>query len=327
MNKICNKPFSKIEISLDGDVFTCCPAYVNRQKIGNIWNKKTKSDKDIWHSKEAIEIRKHLLKNDYSICNLDICREKHLVEKNKNHLLKPPLPEYIMLAYDRECNIQCITCRDKKIKNTLEQNEFYKKQADKVLIPLLKNAKYITISGSGEAFYSKHSRFLIKEVTKKNKTAKFSIITNGLLFNENNCKCLGLENRIENVCFSIHALNKELYNKIMIGSNLEVVLKNLKWAAQEQKNKSIKWVSINCVVTNMNYKEIPKLINLAKELNIFVSFSVYHHWGTKLDKDYENLSIWKETHIENKNLKEILAIAKDIKYCKCEMAPVLAQLM
>ena len=286
MEKICNKPFSKIEISLDGDVFTCCPAYIKRQKIGNIWDKKTKSYKDIWHSKEAIEIRKHLLKNDYSICDLDICREKHLVAINKNHTIKPPLPEYITLAYDRECNIQCITCRDKKIKNTLEQNIFYKKQSEKVLIPLLKNAKHITICGSGEAFYSKHSRFLIKEITKSNKETKFSIITNGLLFNENNCKYLGIQNNVENVCFSIHALNKDLYSKIMIGSNLDIVLKNLKWAAEQQKKGIIKCVNINCVITNMNYKEMPSLINLAKELNVFVSFSVYHHWGTKLDRDY-----------------------------------------
>lgn len=327
MNKICDKPFSNIEISLEGDVFTCCPAYINRQKIGNIWDKNTKSYKNIWCSKEAIEIRKHLLKNDYSICNLNICREKKLVERNKKHTLEPPLPEHITLAYDRECNIQCITCRDKKIKNTLEQNIFYKKQSEKVLIPLLKNAKYVFINGSGEAFYSKHSRFLIKEITRTNKDAKFSIITNGLLFNENNCKYLGLQNRIENVCISIHALNEDLYSKIMIGSNLNVVLKNLKWAAEQQKLGNFKCININCVVTNMNYNEIPKLINLAKELNVFISFSVYHHWGTKLDKDYENLSIWKETHPENNNLKEVLTTAKNINYSKCEMVPVLSQLM
>ncbi len=317
--KICSKPFTKIEIDSYGDVYTCCPCYIKYNKIGNIWDKNVKTIEDIWNSKEAKEFRRKILNNDYSLCNLDICREISL-EENKNFSDTPPLPEYVMLAYDKECNIQCITCRDKKIKNSLKQNFIHNKILS-IMLPLLQNAKLITISGSGEAFYSRHSRLLIKKLTKTNKTTKFNIYTNGLLFNEANLKQLNLINRIENVCVSVHALEPELYKKIMVGSNLDVVLKNLNYISTLYRTGQIKSATINSVISNMNYTEIPKLIELAKKLDFYISFSIFTPFGSSLDKNYKELAIWEETHENYSKLKNILKTAREINYDKCIFPP------
>lgn len=324
--KICSRPFTKIEIDSFGDVYTCCPCYIQFNKIGNIWDENIKSIEDIWNSKQAIELRQKILNNDYSLCNLNICREINIVE-NKNFSINPPLPEIVTLAYDKECNIQCITCRDKKIKNDNKQKALYNKKILPILVNLLQNAKQITISGSGEAFYSKHSRLLIKELAAKNKTAKFNIYTNGILFNEANCKQLCLTDRIESVAISIHALETKLYKKIMVGSNLNIVLKNLNWISEQYKNGKIKRATINSVISDMNYMEIPKLIKLAKSLDICISFSIYYPWGSSLDKKYKKLAIWEETHPNHKKLKRILEEAKELNYEKCEFPPIFRQLL
>lgn len=327
MKKICTKPFKKIEISSDGKVYTCCPSYINKSYyIGNILSDDVSTVDDIWNSKIAQEIRNNILNEDYSMCNLNLCRERFL-EDDTGYTTTPPLPEYVTLAYDRQCNIQCITCRDQKIKDDKKNIELYDKKMDSILLPLLNNARIISLSGSGEAFYSKHTRDLIKKLTRLNSTVKFQIYTNGLLFDKNNCKQLGLENRIESVYFSIHALNETIYKKIMVGSNLKVVLKNLTWAAQQQRSGDFEGVTINTVISAINYQEIPELIELAKCLDISISFSIYVPWGTNLDASYSKYAIWEKEHPEHLLFVEILQKIKEINYNKCILPPSFLNLM
>lgn len=325
--KICIKPFTNIEIDNYGDVYTCCPAYIKLYKIGNIWDKNIKSIDDIWYSKEACNLRKKLLKNDYSLCDLNICKEIRFDNNKKIYKEKPPLPEVITLAYDKECNIQCITCRDEKIKNSPKEEALYNQKIDSILLPLLSNAKSIKLNGSGELFYSKHSKHLIKRLTEVNKEVRFTIQTNGILFNKINYENLGLKNRIENLYVSLHALDEELYKKIMVGSNLQIVLENLKWASELQKNSEIERVFITIVVSALNYKEIPKMLELAQKLNIWISYSVYYPWGTKLDENYENLAVWNKNHPEHLNFINIIKKIKEVNYDKCSIPPIFEELI
>ena len=57
MSLICIKPFLSLEINNEGNVYTCCPSYINEHKIGNIFKEDTTSLEDIWYSKEAEKIR------------------------------------------------------------------------------------------------------------------------------------------------------------------------------------------------------------------------------------------------------------------------------
>lgn len=112
----CIQPFTSIEIDHNGDVFTCCPNYIYWESIGNIYDEDVTSIMDIWHSRTACKIRQNILNGDYSWCNLEVCRQKILSKYmiSPDYSIKPDLPQYITLAYDQECNLQCITCRDKK---------------------------------------------------------------------------------------------------------------------------------------------------------------------------------------------------------------------
>ena len=323
MNLACRQPFTAIEIDHNGDVYTCCPSYINFHKIGNIWNNTLN---EIWYSGFALELRKKILNNDYSYCNMDICRQFQLRESANFSVQNPDLPKYITLAYDKECNLCCITCRDKKYKNTKEEIEVYNKKIDSLLLPLIKEAEILALSGSGEAFYSKHSRLLIKKIASYNKKLLFNINTNGLLYNEQNCRYLGVLGRVNEVFVSLPAINADIYNKIMIGSNIDVVKKNIEWMSKEQhKNQKMKRATINAVISKVNYKEIPDLVNFAKELDIWITLSPFCDWGTSFANNYKELAIWDS---ENYYYNEFVNILRTdiIEYEKCWMNPLFKEI-
>ncbi len=328
MKDICKIPFLSVQISNDGDVFTCCPAYVNFKKIGNIFEDYLE---DIWFSASAKELRKRILNNDYSLCNKELCRSKlpdYISGKINEHnyfTQTPPLPKFITLAYDKECNLQCITCRDEVYKNSKETNEIYNKKINEILVPLMKNAELIALSGAGEAFFSAHSRMLIKKLSKTYPKLKFDINTNGLLFNENNIKALGLNDRINEIYVSLPAINEDVYKKIIRGGvNFNVVLNNIKYMSQLQKNKKIARCNINMVISELNYKEIPDMINFAKELDIFLTISQFYDWGTKFGQEYKKTAVWEINHPKHKDFINVLKQTNE--YDKCLMQPLFREL-
>ncbi len=320
MQQVCAQPFTALEIDTNGNVYTCCPAYINEFNIGNIYE--NDNIETLWNGEKAQELRRKIINEDYSLCNLKLCRQKQLCQK-ENISEIAPLPQYITLAYDKECNLQCITCRDKKYKNTKEQIEIFNKKIDSILVPLIKEAKILALSGSGEAFYSTHSRMLIKKIAIANQDLKFNINTNGLLFNQQNCESLGIRNRINEVFVSLHAFDNNTYNKIMIGSNLEVVLKNIEYMSNAQKTGEINKVTINTVISDINYKEISKIVAFAKKLDIHITISQFYHWGTEFGKNYEKIAVWEEKHPNHiKFVKEL----KKINYDKCFLSPLFQEL-
>lgn len=325
--KICLKPFKKLEIDSFGNVYTCCPCYINCYNISNIFDENIKSIEDIWNSEKAKNLREKMMKGDYSFCNFDICREPEFVENDGSYTTTPDLPEIVTLSYDKVCNIQCITCRNEIIKKDAERTEKVNEKLDSIIIPLLKNTKELTISGSGEALYSKHSRELIKKLTKTNESIKFVIYTNGILFNEQNCKILGLTNRVQSVFVSMHAFHKEIYDKIMIGSNLTTVMKNLEYISEMKKQNKINMATINCVISDINYKEIPYMIDYAKSLDIDISFSIYTPWGADLDKNYDELAVWEPTHKNYKDFVDVIKQAKNAAYKNCRFAPAIEKVL
>ncbi len=302
MPQCCRQPFTAIEIGYNGDVFTCCPSFINNYKIGNIFEA---TAKDIWYSDLAVNLRQKILHGDYTICNRNICRQFQPRDiEEKNFTLTPSFPRYITLAYDKECNLNCITCRDNKYKNSEELVQKYNQRIEEVLLPLLQNAEILALSGSGEALYSSHSRLLIKNLSKVNDKLSYNLNTNGILLNENNCRELGILGRINEIFVSLPALDEDLYKKIMRGSDLNTVLKNIEWMAKEQ-GKSIKKVTINSVISKLNYSQIPSLVEFAKKLNIYITLSPFNDWGTQFAKEYD-YDVWNSDNNENNKFTVIL---------------------
>ena len=78
MEHCCYQPFDEIEIYNSGRVYTCCPSFFKEDYyLGNIFEVDTFDE--IWYSDKAIELRKRIIQNDFSLCNTDICNKAYLL--------------------------------------------------------------------------------------------------------------------------------------------------------------------------------------------------------------------------------------------------------
>ena len=311
MNNCCKVPFTEIEISVNGDVYVCCPAKMS-VSIGNIYKEPFEK---IWHSQTAQDLRQDILNHNYSKCNLTICNPNDNIEQDKLDLMQdknidfcitPPFPKYVKFCHDLQCNIQCITCRDNKIINSPEKLKELNQNIYKTYLPILKNCEIVSLNGAGEVFASKHCRELVKAIVKEYPDIKFDLHTNGILCDKKNCDELGITDKIVSIDISMHAYNKETYQKIMVGSDYDKVVENIKWLSGLKKIGQLKHLDLYFVVQKMNYKEMKDFVKFAEENDADVYFWEYRNWGNNLGQEYGSLAVFEKFHPEYQDFAHLL---------------------
>ena len=325
----CTKPFENLEVECNGDVFTCCKNWNNGYSIGNIY----KDDiEQIWNSKEVIELRKRVMKNDYSLCNSKTC--SYLKQKNfpSEYYVdcKPEMKEYpltLKFIYDYECNIACNICRDKVKRLPDNELEVLNSKIDTVFLPLLKSAKKLIINAHGDPFGSRHSRLVIKKAIEKYPDLKFEFHTNGILCDENNFNSLNITpNKIAKIIISIHAATAETYGKIVPNGVVlfPKIVENLKYLQKLRESNDFR-VYIHFVITSVNYKEIPDFIELAEKVGAIPEF--WEYWSENCNYEHsENWAIHEKEHPLHNELLEILKNPK-VKQYKQNFSPVFYDLI
>ena len=309
---ICPGAFSQVYIYPDGRVYLCpdCLMSMNAT-IGNLNNN---SFEEIWNSKKAQEIRKQILKGNYTnLCNPLQCFSK----SNYNNRFIPnkgieykakqkKFPKMVCIGADCECNLNCIMCRPKISRlSKYELNELNKK-IESLYMPILKDAEELTLSTTADPFASRNTRLLMKTAAERYPNLKFNLLTNGMLFDEYNCDDTKITDRISNVMFSIHGGNEETYKKIVPTGNFNIIKRNLKWASSLKENKRIKGLYLAFVITSKNYQNIPQFIEFAKENNAVALFWPCIDWGGNLENTDEPLKIVTPSSPKFKDFMKII---------------------
>ncbi len=315
-NCICLRPFSEIEIHTDGNVYTCCPDWLKNYPIGNIFE--AESFDEIWYSQKAIELRRYILNGSYDFCKVNICNKKF--NEDIELVEKPPYPTLVRFAYDTQCNLKCMICRDSLIYNSQHKIEEYNELTDKLFIPILKNAKLMSITSAGEITSSEHSQCLVKKAAELYPNLKFEILTNGLLFDADFCNKLGITDRIERINISLHAMEKETYEKIMRGSKYDKVMSNLDWIFSLKKSGKINDVCLIFVAFSLNYKEIPSFIDYARRNGVHASVWEYrNHYKTIMDSKYSEYAVWEQSHPKYNDFVKVIEKVKENYGTYCNM--------
>ena len=326
--KICKVPFRRIELTVAGEVYPCCPLYIKDYSFGNI-NENTLEE--IWNSEKAINFRQHLLKGDYSFCDLRLCNPN----KNPSGLQLDALseqgyelseimenPKHVKLSHDRECNIMCTTCRDGIHRNSDKELEALNKKIDTVYLPMLNNAEIVCLSGSGDPFASRHGQKLIKAIVEEYPKIRFDVHTNGILCSQSMCTKLGIENKLSTIQISMHAATKETYDQIALGGNFDKIIENLEWLSEMKKSGKLFDIHLFFVIQLTNYKEMAEFVKLAQKYHAKAFFWDYRDWGTRLGEHYDELAVFNPENIEHENF--IRLITQDIfKSKNCYMNPML----
>jgi len=168
-----------------------------------------------------------------------------------------PQPRSLILEIASDCNLNCTMCfaREEEKKggiNRLSINQF------KYILNELPELKEIMILGRGESFINPDI-YKMLEIGKE-KSIKFSIITNGVLLTEENIK--KIPDNVWQIIVSIDCPIADKYEKIR-GGELNVVIENIK---KLKKVKKDIYVLINVVVMEDGIEDLPKFADFAKDI-------------------------------------------------------------
>ena len=314
----CRIPFERIEIYPEGVVYTCCHDFLKDKKIaGNFDNQ---SFKEIWNGKVFNKIRKHLKKGDFSMCRRELCGEYSPYEGEIPPDYKKG-PKEIKISYDRECNYKCLTCRDEIVINSPERMKLLENIYLPKILDAVRNAEVITIAGSGDPFFSRHSRHLLKEIIKIRPNIKIRINSNGYFLTEEVLTELGIQNNILGVSVSLDSTKRETYEKILRTDAFDRVIKNLEVMSEWKKQGKIEWIILNFVVHIINYREMPEFVKLAQRLDAIAFFSTYRPWDScELYKKYDEMAVFEPKHEHYKEFAEMMhnPVFQDKQHCVLE---------
>lgn len=166
----------------------------------------------------------------------------------------------------------------------------------------------INITGSGDPFASLAFRHFLEEFDgTKYPNLIFDFQTNGLLFTPIIWDRLKkIHNNVGEVSISIDAATSDTYEEIRRLGNWNVLLNNMKFICDLRKDKKLKFVKVNFVVQDRNFREIPAFAELFIKMGCdAIFYSLLVDWNTM--KDFKNHEVHVESHPHFYEFLEIMA--------------------
>jgi organic radical activating enzyme len=316
--RFCSRPFQHFETGFEGNVWVCCPAFLP-VPIGNLNDGIADA---IWRSATARELRASILDGSFRYCSRMHCGDitnrslpsnispeaKRLADAFVAPAGSQSLPAKVVLSHDRSCNLACPTCRkDFILANKTEQAQL-DELADMVIMPLLKEAKLLYITGSGDPFGSNHFRRLLKNIDRHSfPDLKIHLHTNGQLFNERAWEELELSGLVQSCEVSIDAASAETYRVVRRGGDFDRLLQNLAFVRFLHQSGQIEHWTASFVVQAKNFREMPEFVRLIRQFGATtIFFQMIRNWGTFTAEEFATEFIGNSLHPDHAEFLEVL---------------------
>ncbi|MDR3407663.1 MAG: radical SAM protein [Methylovirgula sp.] len=312
---VCLKPFQNLETTNRGHVHVCCPDWLPTP-IGDMNSDLLRQ----WAGPTAQKIRASVLDGSYKFCSRQHCRD--IADRCLPHRDHPkvketlaafsganiPAPVLVQLSHDRSCNLSCPSCRKERIVADKAEQEQLDAIFEGSALPLLRGAKIVYITGSGDPFASNHFRRVIKRLNRQDfGHLRFDLHTNGQLFDERAWRDLDLAGRVRSVEISIDAADPETYGIVRRGGTFQNLRKNLAFIAGLRRTGEVRRLKFSMVVQARNFTEMPAFVRLGEEFAAdHVYFQMIRNWGTFSDAEFKAEFIGDPAHPRHKELIAIL---------------------
>lgn len=206
------------------------------------------------------------ISNDWKIINNDE-EVQEMIERREKARYILPLEQLksIQVEVSSICNLKCPQCF-----NNLKGHKskiLPRKMWNEKIRPILKNLTDIHLVGIGEPLLCKDFFDYVEECIKLN--IKVHTTSNLLLVDEVIAKKI-VESGIVNLSFSCDGATSETYEKIRINGKLEKLIENIKLINKYKKelNSKLPNLILNFGALECNIRELPSIIELAKELDV-----------------------------------------------------------
>jgi wyosine [tRNA(Phe)-imidazoG37] synthetase (radical SAM superfamily) len=312
-DRFCATPFYKFDV-LDGTSHLCCASWIE-QSAGDLatagrWQ-------DVWNSPAAQNIRESIFDGSYRYCNKTACPQigantlptkadmaersekwRNIIENETVEL--PEGPERVTLAYDRSCNLSCPSCRVEKYAANSAERERFDSLQENAILPMLKDAKLVDVTGSGDPFASKNFRRLMEKLNAEDyPDLRLQIMTNGMLVNPREWERFpSLHNgRVTSMRVSLDAATGPTHEKLRRGARWQVMEENLAFISDLRKQQQIGELHFACTVQVDNFREMGDFVDLGHKYGAdSVNFLRITNWGTFSTAEYARTAVFMPSH-------------------------------
>lgn len=309
--KICPQPFIQFDV-LERSSHLCCSSYLNTS-VGNLTNKEWDA---VWNSETAQAIRESIHDGSYRYCNKGTCPQIHMnnlvpaaelaarsetwreILDNATTIL-PHGPESVNLAYDRTCNLSCPSCRTERFAADEALRARFDRMQERTILPLLKGAKTVFITGSGDPFASKNFRRLMEQLTPEDyPELRFQVMTNGMLFTPRQWESFpALHRRVKILKISVDAATGPTHELLRRGARWPTVLENMAFAGELNARGEISHFELVFTVQKENFREMGDAVDLARQVGATgIYFARITNWGTFTEAEYREKAVFLASH-------------------------------
>lgn len=305
----CARPFEEFELRSNGDVYTCCSAWLP-VPIGNFHRQ---SAAEIWNSPAAQEIRASILDGSFRHCSRLHCPV--IVDRRLQHRDRLADPEHraivaerrtvlerrpirVLMSQDRSCNLSCPSCRTRLILARKAEQDRLNELAEEVIFPLLRDARQVKVTGSGDPLASAHFRYVLRRLADGVAPgARVQLQTNGVLLTPRAWQELGLDGLVEEVWVSIDAATPTTYDIVRRGGDFARLLANLAFLGRLRQEGRFAELRLDFVVQALNFREMPAAVELARATGCNgVYFQMIRNWGTFSTEEFARHFIGSPDH-------------------------------
>jgi len=310
--RICPTPFVQMDV-LETSAHLCCASWLNTS-VGDLSGG---GDADsVWNSDTAQAIRASIHDGSYRYCNKGSCptiQSGTLVPADemagRSEAWRAILaeartridrgPEMVNLAYDRTCNLSCPSCRTEAFAADADTRARFATMQERAILPLLKDARLVFVTGSGDPFASKNFRQLMTQLTPEAfPQLRFQIMTNGMLFTPREWdRFPALHGRVQILKISTDAAFGPTHERLRRGARWPVMLENMAFAGRLTAAGLVDHFELVFTVQQENYREMGDAVDLAHRVGATgVYFARLTNWGTFSADEYQRKAVFLPRH-------------------------------
>ena len=309
--KICDAPFQQLDV-LERATHLCCASWLQTSAgdlSGTDWE-------GVWNSPTAQAIRASIHDGSYRYCNKTACPKIMAGDLHPAPALAASSPRWrdiideavtvldhgpqtVNLAYDRTCNLSCPSCRTERFAADEATRLRFEDMQEHRILPLLRGARTVFVTGSGDPFASKNFRRLMQQLTPEAyPDLGFQIMTNGMLFTPRQWESFpALHRRVRVLKISIDAATGPTHELLRRGASWPVMLENMAFAGRLTAQGQVDHYELVFTVQAENFREMGDAVRLAQEVGASgVYFARLTNWGTFSHAQYSDKAVFLPSH-------------------------------
>jgi molybdenum cofactor biosynthesis enzyme MoaA len=290
IEKRCPRPFDTVLIDKQGSCYACeCQSWLP-QSLGNL---QIKPLADIIGSTIHTQLQTSIQDGSYRYCNENQCpyiRSGNVLNETSDRIKE------IRIAIDDSCNLRCPSCRDGMVFHKAgSAYERGVRLADSInsWLKLQEHPLTVHIGSDGDPFASNVYRYFMANTPNRD-NIDYSILTNGLMFEEHKEVLDNIICKLKVLGVSIDGASRATYEKLRLGGKWDKINSNLR-SMSDSKSKYGFWFRFHVVVQEDNWHEMKDIARLAESYDVDeIYFSKIQDWNTDLDHSKQTFAELEE---------------------------------